>query len=358
MDPRKAEILQVAREIGFDAVGIASAETSRHGTVFDVWLAGGGHADMRWLARDPERRKDPDAFLPGARSVIVVGLNYWLPDPPPQPGMGRVARYARGADYHGLMRRMLRELGQRVEALGGPGVQARGAVDSSPIFEREPAARAGVGWIGRNTMLLSRTFGPWLLLGEVVTTLEIPPDTEARDHCGSCTRCLDACPTDAFTVPRQLDARRCLSWMSIEARGDIPEEHRAAMGDRLFGCDACLDVCPWTRFSKEAGRFRETARGELAQLDPRVLLTMDEAGFCACFAGTPIKRLGLERLQRNACVVLGNIGTPADRALLTTVAQTHASELVRRHAEWALSGSAVATTQGRRSGSRTDKNRT
>ncbi len=358
MDPRKAEILQAAREIGFDAVGVASAEPSRHGAIFDAWLAGGSHADMRWLARDPERRKDPGAFLPGARSVIVVGLNYWLPDPPSQPGLGRVARYARGADYHGVMRRMLKELARQIETLGGPGVQARGAVDSSPIFEREPSARAGVGWIGRNTMLLSRAFGPWLLLGEVVTTLEIPPDTAARDHCGSCTRCLDACPTNAFTAPRQLDARRCLSWMTIEARGDIPEEHREAMGDRLFGCDVCLDACPWTRFSREAGRFRETARDDLAQLDPRALLALDEAGFRARFAGTPIERLGLERLQRNACVVLGNVGTPADVEQLTAVTQTHASDLVRRHAEWALSGSAVATAQGGLSGCGPDKNRT
>ncbi len=335
MKTLREKILGSARGLGFDAAGVAPAMASVHGDHLDEWLADGKHGDMNWLARDPARRKDARQLLPGAKSVIVVALNYFVPTRD-DINDGVVARYARGSDYHKVMERMLKQLARAVEEMGGGGTVARIAVDTSAILERDHAQRAGIAWVGKSTMALSRGLGQWFLLGEVITTLELEGDEPAVNRCGSCVRCIDACPTQAITAPYQLDARRCISYLTIESKDDIPEEFRVAVGNRIFGCDDCLDACPWNRFAKEAGVFKKTYREDLANLDPRKILRMEEADFKIKFGGTPIQRLGLERLQRNACVVLGNVGIKDDGPLLREVASEHPSEMVRRHAEWAL----------------------
>lgn len=333
----KQRILQRARELGFDAVGVAPAMASPHAPDLEAWLADGKHGDMQWLARDPARRSDARRALPGARSVISVAMGYLVKETSDgHNGSGVVARYARHSDYHKVMERMLKQLARFVEETGGDGTVARTAVDTTAILEREYAQRAGIAWVGKSTMALSRELGQWFLLGEVITTLELPPDEAAKNRCGSCTRCIEACPTRAITAPYQLDARRCIAYLTIELKDDIPEEFREAVGNRIFGCDDCLEVCPWNRFASESRVFRASYRGDLRTLDPRVILQMSEEEFHAKFDGTPIRRLGLERLQRNACVVLGNVGEDSDAPLLRETASQHPNAMVRRHATWAL----------------------
>ncbi len=328
------KISEAALSIGFDRMGIASAEPSSHGDNLDRWLSEGRHGDMAWMARDPARRKNVQHLMPGARSVVVVALNYHVPVTDDSSG-GVVARYARGRDYHKTMQKMLERLAGEIEAVGGEGTMTRVALDTSAVLERELAQRAGIGWIGKSTVALTREWGTWFLLGEVVTNLPLKPDEPAVNRCGSCQRCIDACPTRAITAPYQLDARRCIAYLTIECKGDIPVEFRTAMGNRIFGCDDCLAVCPWNRFAREARAFRETYRADLVSLNPRELLEMNAERFEAKFSGTPIRRLGLERLQRNAAVVLGNIGTANDLRQLYWQQGSNPSVMVRRHASWA-----------------------
>ena len=338
MDTIKSRIIKAAQNLGFDAVGISKVQTAKYGDYFDQWLADEKHGDMDWLARNPERRKNVQKLLPEAKSIIVVALNYFVNGPSPAKtggNQGVVARYARGNDYHDLMQKMLKEFACMIKEIGGDGIKARVAVDTSAVLEREFAQRAGLAWVGKSTMALNHHLGTWFFLGEIITNLEIEAGTEATDHCGKCTRCIDACPTEAITQPYRLDARKCIAYLTIESKGDIPEEYRSKIGNRIFGCDDCLTVCPWNRFAKEAHAFKEVYRQDLEELFPQEILQMQKADFTKRFSKTPIQRLGLERLQRNAAVVLGNMGGEADRGFLNKIAVDHPSDMVRRHARWA-----------------------
>ena len=330
----KERIRSQALALGFDAVGFAPAVPSAHGDHLQQWLLEGRHGDMEWMARNAARRKTVLELMPGARSIIVAGLNYNPAVPAGKDG-GLVARYARFEDYHHVMGKKLGHLAQILREAFGEAADSRWYVDTGPVLERELAQRAGLGWQGKSTVLISRVFGTWLLLGELLTSLEFPPDEPARDHCGRCTRCMDACPTRAIIGEYQLDARRCIAYLTIELKGAIPEEFRRAIGDRVFGCDDCLAVCPWNHFAKEAGAFKEHQRRDLARLDLAEVMEMDEEAFAEKFARTPVKRLGLRRLKRNAAVVLGNLGDAGALGVLQKAAES-GDELVAEHARWAI----------------------
>jgi len=328
--PDSAGIKARAVELGLDVCGITSAEPAMQAAFYKEWIAEGKAGEMQWLAREPERRADPRVVLPGARSVIVAGLNYWQAQP---PGRGRVARYALGEDYHEVL---LEKLEMLAEELVEAGAGAKVYVDTGPVLEKPLAGRAGVGWQGKSTMLIHPKLGPWLLLGEILTTLELEADAPQRDHCGSCSRCIEACPTGAITAPYQLDARRCIAYLTIELKGSIPEELRPLIGDRVYGCDECLDVCPWNRFAQTTreARFLVKENGE-GKDSLHALLEISGPEFKRRFARSPILRVKRRGLLRNICVVLGNIGTVEDLPALEKAAQ-HEEPLVREHAAWAI----------------------
>ncbi len=260
----------------------------------------------------------------------MAGLNYWQPQP---PGRGRIARYALGDDYHEILLGKLNALAAEITATGA---SAKVYVDTGPVLEKPLAERAGLGWQGKSTMLISTKLGPWLVLGEILTTLELAPDAPAQDHCGKCTRCLDACPTRAITAPYQLDARRCIAYLTIELKGAIPEEMRPLIGDRVYGCDECLDVCPWNRFAQTTREAKFLAPARDASRDElHALLEITPQEFKRRFARSPMLRVKRRGLVRNACVVLGNIGTPDDLPALRR-AEQHDEPLVREHAAWAV----------------------
>src|SRR5271168_2961767 len=334
--PDSVAIKKRAGELGLDVCGVTSADPARHAAFYRQWTAEGKAGEMAWLAREPDRRTDPRNVLPGARSIIVAGLNYWQPQP---KGRGRIARYALGEDYHHVLLEKLEALAAEITRSGEPaGAKAKIYVDTGPVLEKPLAERAGVGWQGKSTMLIHRQLGPWLLLGEIITTLELEPDAPQRDHCGSCSKCIEACPTGAITAPYQLDARRCIAYLTIELKGSIPEELRPLIGDRVYGCDECLDVCPWNRFAKTTRESRFLARDDEAH-DGRdrlhALLEITQAEFKRRFAKSPILRVKRRGLLRNVCVVLGNIGTMDDLPALERAAQ-HEEPLVREHAAWAI----------------------
>jgi epoxyqueuosine reductase len=327
-----ARIKSRAGELGLDVCGITSADPARHAAFFRQWADEGKAGEMQWLAREPERRTDPRAVLPGARSIIVAGLNYWQPQP---KGRGRIARYALGEDYHHVL---LEKLEALTAEIASTGASAKIYVDSGPVLEKPLAERAGVGWQGKSTMLIHTKLGPWLFLGEIITTLELELDAPQRDHCGSCSKCITACPTGAITAPYQLDARRCIAYLTIELKGSIPEELRPLIGDRVYGCDECLDVCPWNRFARTTREARFLAKPQddaASDRDPlHALLEISTAEFKRRFAKSPILRVKRRGLLRNVCVVLGNIGTVDDLPALRR-AEQHEEPLVREHASWA-----------------------
>ena len=312
MNPSSAStaIKQQARALGFDLVGITTAAPPTHLPAFAEWLATGQHGEMHYLQRRAADRADLQRVLPGVKSVIVVGMNYFS-DPPhlscghPLPaargegrGEGKVARYAQGSrDYHDIIGDKLRQL---AEFIGG---ETKWYVDTGPILERDLAQRAGIGFIGKHTNLISRQLGNWLFLGEILTTLELPADTLEREYCGTCTRCITACPTRAITAPYRLDARLCISYLTIELKGSIPVELRPLIGDRVFGCDDCLEVCPWNRFARQSP-VKEFQRRPLPPLPE--FLAWTEQQFRDFFRGTPIYRLKRRGFLRNVCVALGN----------------------------------------------------
>jgi epoxyqueuosine reductase len=310
------------------------------GARLDAWLQAGRHGEMHWLAKNAAKRIDPQQVLPGVRSVIVVALNYGTSGTPPSafrlpPSAGVVARYARHQDYHEVMGGRLRQLAQFVSEQGGEGTRALGYVDTGPVLERDFAERAGVGFIGKHTNVISRQFGNWLLLGEILTTLELEPDAPEKNRCGHCTRCLAACPTQAITAPFQLDARLCISYLTIELKGSIPVELRPAIGNRIFGCDECLEACPWNRFAAESRLMKQHQRSELAAPDLLELLALDEAGFRVRFAGTPLLRAKRRGLLRNVCVALGNVGGPEALPALERAA-SDPEPLIAEPARWAV----------------------
>jgi len=336
-DP-KAAIREQALALGFDAVGFAPAalsETAREGLA--GFLAAGCHGDMGWLADSAARRGDPQTLWPEARSVIVLAANYAPPGDPlallAAPERGNLSVYARGRDYHDVLKRRLKALGRwMAETLA---CEVKVFVDTAPVMEKPLAARTGVGWQGKHSNLVSRDFGSWLFLGEVFTTLELAPDRAEADHCGSCRRCLDACPTDAFPAPYRLDARRCISYLTIEHKGHIPAEFRAPLGNRIYGCDDCLAVCPWNKFARKSAEAAFLPRAELTAPRLADLAALDDAGFRKVFAGSPIKRTGRNRFVRNVLIAIGNSGA---RNLAATACGLldDPSPLVRAMAIWAF----------------------
>jgi epoxyqueuosine reductase len=389
----KAAIRQRARELGFDDCRFTHAAAPASANRFQEWLAEKRHGEMAWLERTAPKRLDLQHVLPQAKSVICLAVSYETSAPSRSrreeaqslsnqslvtstPAIGLIARYARFNDYHDVLGARLKQLTTFVDQLGGAETRSLWYVDTGPLLERDLAQRAGLGFVGKHTNLISRKFGNWLLLAEIITTLELEPDAPEQNHCGKCTRCLTACPTNAITAPFQLDARRCISYLTIELKGSIPVEFRPAIGNRIFGCDDCLAACPWNRFAHEGSLMKTHARsyqpakqepapsrfpsppapgkrvpakageGETCatteltasnsgELDLFELLQLDEAGFKSRFAGTPVLRTKRRGLLRNVCVALGNVGDASALAHLQKAA--HDPEpLIAEHAHWAI----------------------
>ncbi len=323
---KKARLRAAAQAQGWEAFGVAPIDRPLRADYLRQWLAEGKQGDMSWLASSLERRLQPRMVLPEARCLIVLGMNYWHPAPDRR---GRLARYALGADYHHLLLRRLKALCSLLRTWGG--IQ-KPYVDTGPILEKAWAAQAGLGWQGKHTNLIHPRLGNWLFIGTILTTMDLPPEQEAKDRCGSCTRCLTACPTGAIVAPYQLDARLCISYLTIEHRGPIPRELRRCIGDHLYGCDDCLEVCPWNRWAQRSREERFAAR---PLPDLRDMLAWTDEDFRLALSGTPIKRIGLVRWLRNVCVVLGNSGNEADLPALSQAA-AHSDPLVAEHATWAI----------------------
>jgi len=334
----KEAIATLALDHGFDAVGFTGPTLARSARDdLEGFLAAGFHGDMGWLAARAAERAGPAALWPAARSVIVLGKNYGPgadPDAgPSDPARGAVSVYAQGADYHDVMKRDLKRLAREIVARFGCEVKL--FVDTAPVMEKPLGEAAGLGWQGKHTNLVSRAFGSWLFLAELFTTLDLPPDVPEHDHCGSCQRCLDACPTKAFPKPHQLDARRCISYLTIEHKGHIPRELRPAIGNRIYGCDDCLAVCPWNKFAQAGRELRFAPREGLDAPDLAGLAALDDGAFRKRFAGSPIKRIGRDRFVRNVLIAIGNSRDPA----LAETARHRLddpSPLVRAMAVWAL----------------------
>ncbi len=330
----KAVIRDYAMALGFHAIGFAPAALGPEARErLAAFLAAGQHGEMSWMAERAEQRANPQALWPEAKTVIVLGLSYAPHDDPlavlARPDRGGISVYARNRDYHDVVKGMLKQLAAQ---LGRVGVKV--FVDTAPVMEKPLAQAAGLGWQGKHTNLVSRAHGSWLFLGEIMTTLDLPPDAPHADRCGSCSRCLTACPTDAFPAPYRLDATRCISYLTIEHRGPIPHALRPLMGNRIYGCDDCLAVCPWNRFA-HAGHEKLRARDELRAPRLAALAALDDAGFRALFAGGPIKRIGRNRFVRNVLMAIGNSAdgslTPAAQRLLSDP-----DAVVAEAAEWAV----------------------
>ena len=354
----KEAIRRRARELGFDDCRVTRADRAGSAAHFERWLAQGQQGEMAYLERNAFKRVDPQQVLPGAKTVIALAVSYaearsQVQSPKSKvesPGAntdatgatysgpsneGVVARYARYRDYHDVIGERLKELSGFVDQLGGEGTRSLWYVDTGPVLERDHAQRAGLGFVGKHTNLISRGLGNWIFLAEILTTVQLEPDSPEKNRCGSCTRCLEACPTGALPAPFQLDARRCISYLTIELKGPIPVALRPAIGNRIYGCDDCLAACPWNRFAREGHLMKARARPELAVLDLLELLSIDEEGFKRRFAGTPILRTKRRGLLRNACVALGNI---ADERALPALerAAVDAEPLIAEHARWAM----------------------
>ena len=334
-----ARLKDQAAALGFVAFGVARADAAPQAAArLDAWLADGAHGEMLWMAETRERRGSPTALWPAVRSVVMLGMSYAPAEDPlrlaSEPGVGRIATYAQGSDYHDVVKKALKALARWMVAEGGGDLKV--FVDTAPVMEKPLAEAAGLGWQGKHSNLVSREHGSWLLLGALYTTLDLATDTPDDTHCGSCNACRVACPTDAISTPYRVDARRCISYLTIEHKGPIPHEFRRAIGNRVYGCDDCLAVCPWNKFAASAAANLAFApRAELAVPDVADLLTLDDAGFRQVFAGSPIKRIGRDRMVRNALIVAGNSG---DQGFVKTVIALldDASPLVRGAAVWAL----------------------
>ncbi|PWB82460.1 MAG: tRNA epoxyqueuosine(34) reductase QueG [Methylocystaceae bacterium] len=332
-------IRQKARELGFDQCRITPAGAPPlAGERLADWLKSGAHGDMEWMETTAERRASPEVLWAEARSIVMLGANYGPAENPlavlSERGRGAISLYARRRDYHDVVKGRLKLLAGFLLSRAGGG-EAKVFVDTAPVMEKPLAQAAGLGWQGKHTNLVSRRFGSWLFLGAIFTNLELEADSPESDHCGSCRACLDICPTNAFPAPYRLDARRCVAYLTIEHKGGIPREFRAAIGNRVFGCDDCLAVCPWNKFASAAQDARLAARDELESVALADLAALDEAGFRALFAGTPVKRLGHARFMRNVAIAIGNSGDPA----LAPAAERllgDASPLARGAAVWAL----------------------
>jgi epoxyqueuosine reductase len=370
----KETIRQRARDLGFDDCRFTTAKPPESAGHFQRWLEQGRHGEMAYLARNAPKRANLELVLPGARTIITLASSYAAKDglgkpvrreelvvkrERPHPGplpqerespapesadstnlsgerpTGTIARYARYTDYHDVLADNLKVLRLFVDQLGGPATRSLWYVDTGPLLERDLAQRAGLGFIGKHTSLISRQLGNWFFLSEIITTLEIEPDAPEHNRCGNCTRCISACPTHAIVAPFQLDARLCISYLTIELKGPIPVELRPAIGARIYGCDDCLEACPWNRFAREGRLMRPHARGNFEVSDLIELLSLDEPGFKARFAGTPMLRSKRRGLLRNVCVALGNLGDRASLPALQKAAQDP-EPLIAEHAKWAI----------------------
>lgn len=337
-EPLKSALVQEARRLGFDAVRVTHPDrVAAAGERFLEFLRAGRHGDMDWLALHAERRRHPNLLWPEARSVIMLGMSY-APECDPRAALGEAQRgaisvYAQGRDYHDVLKSKLKQLGGWLVTAGNCAVKV--FVDTAPLLEKPLAQAAGVGWQGKHTNLVSPDHGSWLFLGAILTDAALPPDIPATDRCGSCRRCLDVCPTAAFPAPYQLDARRCIAYLTIEHKGHIAPEFRRPMGNRVFGCDDCLAVCPWNKFAVATSEIKFKVRAETANPPLVDLLALDDAAFRARFAGTPIKRTGRDRVLRNVLIAAGNSG---DAALVPRIKGLleDQSHLVRAMAVWAL----------------------
>lgn len=332
-----AELRTRAQSLGFDAFGIASAGARPDlPAKLGEALARGWHGDMEWMAETAERRGDPQALWPEARSVIMLGVNYGPDtDPLAQLGerqIGNISVYARNRDYHDLIKGKLKELAGLLSRRANAAVKV--FVDTAPLMEKPLAEAAGIGWQGKHTVLVSREFGSWLFLGAILTDAELPADAPHEESCGSCTRCLDICPTNAFPAPFQLDARKCLAYLNIEHQGPIPREYRVAMGNRIYGCDDCLAVCPWNKFASATREMKLQARDDLRAPALADLVQLDDPAFRTLFAGSPVKRLGHARFLRNVLIAVGNSGDP-DLARLAEARLPDPDPLIRGAAIWA-----------------------
>jgi len=328
-----------ARAAGFDAARVTTPDAldARTGQRLAEFLNAGRHGDMEWMASSAERRRHPIAVWPEARSIVMLGMNYAPAGNPlavlGERDRGAISCYAQGEDYHAVLRTALKRVASCLAQASGADVKI--FVDTAPLMEKPLAAAAGLGWQGKHTNLVSRRFGSWLFLGAILTTAELRPDAPEADHCGTCQRCLDVCPTKAFPAPYQLDARRCIAYLTIEHKGHIPTEFRKPIGNRVFGCDDCLAVCPWNKFAETARQAKLQALPATHAPPLGELLGLDDAGFRRRFAGTAIKRTGRDRVVRNALIAAGNSG---DAGLLPAVERLlgDPSPLVRAMAVWAL----------------------
>ena len=348
----KQNLVDFARKLGFDSCRVAVCSPPAHADEFGDWLKEGAHGEMEYMARGDDKRRDPQKILPGAKSVIVLGLNYFQGDSEPEWPLtaaetmpvrlgpatteeiarGKVARYAWGDDYHDVIAAKLNKIDIFLREFGG---QQKCYVDTGPILERDHAAAAGIGWHGKSTMLIDEKLGTWFFLAEILTTLELPADEPARDRCGTCERCITACPTGAITAPHKLDARRCISYLTIELKSSIPLELRPLIGDRIFGCDDCLDACPWNRFAQVSHESAFAARASTAAFSLRDYLALNDAEFRNLFRKSPIRRIKRRGFLRNVCVALGNVGTSEDLPALREAA-LDSEPLIAEHAAWAI----------------------
>src|SRR6266516_1428294 len=341
----KAQLVSFARQIGFDSCRIAVCNPPAHATEFRKWLRQDGHGEMNYMQRGEEKRCDPQKVLPGAKSIVVLALNYFqgeeirrspasakLRHGRQTAATGRIARYALGDDYHDVIEAKLDKIDQFLRDFGG---QQKCYVDTGPILERDHAAQSGIGWHGKNTMLIDEQLGTWFFLAEILTTIELPADDPVPDRCGTCDRCIKACPTGAITAPHRLDARRCISYLTIELKGSIPLELRPLVGDRIFGCDDCLDACPWNRFAQVSHETAFAARHSTLGMSLREYLEVTDAEFRAVFKNSPIKRIKRRGFLRNVCVALGNAGDVSDIPALKR-ALADEEPLIAEHAEWAI----------------------
>lgn len=334
--PEKQTLLQFSLDQGFDSARIASADFGKlPGHYLDEYIDEGRHGEMDWLVAKQDWRRHPQTLWPEAKSAIVLGLNYGPSNDPralaDQPDRGIISVYAQGKDYHDLVKKRLKRIARWVVQEHGADVKV--FVDTAPVMEKPLAAAAGIGWQGKHTNLLSREFGSWLFLGCVLTTLEIEPDDSKTGSCGSCTACLDACPTNAFPAPYKLDAKKCISYLTIETRSHIPREYRAAIGNRIYGCDDCLAACPWNKYAKQTQELAFTPREELTAPRLAELVQLDDPSFRTLFSGSPIKRLGRNRFIRNTLVALGNAGDSGTLNVVTPLLED-ASPIVRVAAIW------------------------
>ena len=338
-----------AREMGFDAVGFTAPQLSpRVKEDFTAFIKQGLHGDMVWMAEKAAQRRDPASLLNGAKTVIVLGINYGATKPlldDPLSGLhnrdrGNLSVYARGSDYHHVVKKRLKAFASWL--CDTHSCDARVYVDTSPVLEKPLAAKTPVGWQGKHTNLVSRDYGSWLFLGEVLTTLDLPSDVPEEDHCGSCRDCLDICPTEAFSAPYRIDAKRCISYLTIEHKGPISREFRTALSNRIFGCDDCLAVCPWNKYARESHETALLPRPELTAPRLATLAALDDAAFRDMFAGTAVKRLGRTRFIRNVLIALGNSGKNSNSSdpNIVSATQPHLDDpepVVRGAAVWALS---------------------